>query len=106
MPKKLVFITGGGTGGHIYPAVAIYDELSKFLSKENIFYVGNPKNLEKKVAEQHGIKFLDVYVAGMPRKFTFKFISWVFKLFVSILVSIYYILKWKFKKKYLLQFLC
>jgi UDP-N-acetylglucosamine--N-acetylmuramyl-(pentapeptide) pyrophosphoryl-undecaprenol N-acetylglucosamine transferase len=95
MSKKRVFITGGGTGGHIYPAIAIYEELLKFLPKEDIFYVGNPKNLEKRVTSSYEINFLDVCVSGMPRALTFKFISWSFELFISIFVSIYYILKYR-----------
>lgn len=95
MSSERIFITGGGTGGHIYPAIAIYTELLKHLSKEDIFYVGNPKNLEKRVTEQHGINFLSVNVSGMPRKFTFKFVSWFFELFVSFLKSIYYVLRYR-----------
>ena len=44
MPNKTFFITGGGTGGHIYPAVAVADELVK--DGQEVYYVGNPKNLE------------------------------------------------------------
>lgn len=95
MSKKTVFITGGGTGGHIYPAIAIYDELLKYFPSEDIFYIGNKKNLEKRITEQKDINFLSVDVKGMPRKFTFKFISWVFKLFISIFLSIFYVLKYR-----------
>lgn len=95
MSEKLAFITGGGTGGHIYPAVAIYEELLKFIPKEDIFYIGNPKNLEKRVSSQYDMNFLDVSVSGMPRAFTSKFISWAFQLFVSVFVAIYYVLKYR-----------
>ena len=95
MSKKRAFITGGGTGGHVYPAVAIYEELLKFIPKEDIYYVGNPKNLEKRVSEQYDMNFLDVSVSGMPRAFTLKFISWAFQLFISVFVSIYYVLKFR-----------
>lgn len=95
MSRKTVFITGGGTGGHIYPAVAVYDELLKHLSREDIFYVGNEKNLEKRIASQKGMNFLSVDIGGMPRKFTFKFISWFLKLFVAFFVSVFYVLKYR-----------
>lgn len=95
MSKKRAFITGGGTGGHIYPAVAIYDELSKYISKEDIFYVGNPQNLEKRVCEQQNINFLDISVSGMPRALTPKFFSWIVQLFSAVFVSIGYVLKYR-----------
>lgn len=95
MSRKTVFITGGGTGGHIYPAVAVYDELLKHFSREDIFYVGNEKNLEKRIASQKEMNFLSVNVSGMPRKFTFKFISWFLKLFAAFFLSVFYVLKYR-----------
>ena len=50
MSKKTYFITGGGTGGHIYPAVAVADELLK--NGEKVYYIGNPKNLEYNIVSQ------------------------------------------------------
>jgi UDP-N-acetylglucosamine--N-acetylmuramyl-(pentapeptide) pyrophosphoryl-undecaprenol N-acetylglucosamine transferase len=95
MSKKRAFITGGGTGGHIYPAIAIYDELVKFLPKEDVFYIGNPKNLENRVTKEHDMKFLPVCVSGMPRHCTLSFISWIFKVIVSVFVSIFYVLRYR-----------
>lgn len=95
MSKKRAFITGGGTGGHIYPAIAIYEELLKAIPKEDIFYVGNPKNLEKRVTAQYDMNFLDVCVSGMPRSLTLKIFIWALQLFVSVFVSIYYVLKYR-----------
>lgn len=95
MADKNIFITGGGTGGHIYPAIAIYEELSKHISSENIYYVGNPDNLEKKVAKQYDINFLPVKVKGMPRKISLGLIMWMVQLFFAILKSFVYLLKYK-----------
>ena len=42
------FVTGGGTGGHIYPALAIADELTEGGAK--VYYVGNKRNMEYELA--------------------------------------------------------
>ena len=92
--SKTFFITGGGTGGHIYPAIAVADELIK--NPENIvYYVGNPDNLEYKIAQTKGYNFLPVKVTGMPRKLSFHFVLWGLQLFVAIMKSFYYLFKYK-----------
>ena len=58
------FITGGGTGGHIYPAIAVAESLKD----DEVFYIGNPKNLEYDIVTKRGFNFLGVNVHGMPRK--------------------------------------
>lgn len=92
--SKTFFITGGGTGGHIYPAIAVADELIK--NPENIvYYVGNPHNLEYSISKKKGYNFLPVNVSGMPRKFSFEFITWGIQLIGAIIKSFYYLLKYK-----------
>ena len=96
--KYIYFITGGGTGGHIYPAIAICDELKKDPETKSIYYVGNPNNLEFEITKKLSYKFLSVKVSGMPRKIGFcgfKFIKWFFELQFAILKSLYYIKKYK-----------
>lgn len=94
MSKKTYFITGGGTGGHIYPAIAVADELIS--NPENtVYYVGNPDNLEYGIAEQKGYNFLPVHVKGMPRKLSLHFIFWGIQLCFAILKSLYYLHKYK-----------
>ena len=44
--SRRYFITGGGTGGHIYPAMAVADVLAELGEDVEIYYVGNPNNLE------------------------------------------------------------
>ena len=60
--KKVYFISGGGTGGHIYPALAIIKELQK--TEADIYYVGNPKNPEYKIAKENNIKFTRLNFLG------------------------------------------
>lgn len=93
--KKVYFVTGGGTGGHIYPAVAVGNALQKEEDTEKVFYVGNPNNLEKKIADDKIFDFLDVDITGMPRTLSFDFVKWSFKLLFSTIKSIGYIFKYK-----------
>lgn len=93
--KYTYFITGGGTGGHIYPAVAICDALRSDSETGEIYYVGNPKNLEFEIAQNKGYKFLGVNVKGMPRKIGFGLIFWFFQLQGAIFKALYYIKKYK-----------
>lgn len=95
MDKKTYFITGGGTGGHIYPAVAVADEL---LTKENtakIYYVGNPNNLEASIVKDKDYGFLPVISSGMPRKISLGLVKWIFQLIVGWLKCCVYIKKYK-----------
>ncbi len=85
------FITGGGTGGHIYPAVAV----AECLKEDEIFYIGNHKNLEFDIVSQKGYEFLGVNVHGMPRKIGLELIKWIFQLSFAVLKCCYYIKKYK-----------
>ena len=93
--SRRYFITGGGTGGHIYPAMAVADVLAELGEDVEIYYVGNPNNLEYSIVQQKGYKFLPVYVKGMPRKIGFRFIWWAFKLGIAVLQSLFYLNKYK-----------
>lgn len=87
------FVTGGGTGGHIYPALAVADALSE--SDAKVYYVGNRHNMEFELASKKGYKFLHVGVSGMPRRLNAKFFWWGVKLVKAILFSIKYLKKYK-----------
>ena len=95
MSKKTYFITGGGTGGHIYPAIAVADALSLREDTEKIFYVGNPKNLEASITADKNYTFLPVNSSGMPRRATFTFLKWSFQMLFACLRCCFYILKYK-----------
>lgn len=86
------FVTGGGTGGHIYPALAIADTLTNDGNK--VFYVGNKRNMEYELATKKGYKFLHVSVSGMPRGLNVKFFIWGAKLVKAIVRSVRYIKKY------------
>lgn len=93
MNNKTIFVTGGGTGGHIYPAVAVADEL--LANGAKIFYVGNPNNLEAEIVKNKDYTFLPVKSSGMPRKACFALIGWGLRMFLGWIKCCGYILKYK-----------
>lgn len=93
--KKTYFITGGGTGGHIYPAVAVADALMNDDETKDLYYIGNPKNLEYDIVSQKGYKFLGINIHGMPRKAGFEFLKWMFQLGLAVLKCSFYLRKYK-----------
>lgn len=93
--KYTYFITGGGTGGHIYPAIAVAEALRKDETTKDIYYIGNPDNMEYKIVKQARFKFLPVQVSGMPRRLGFSFIKWGIELEFANWKALYYL--WKFK---------
>lgn len=95
MNNKTFFITGGGTGGHIYPAITIAEELLKNESTEKIYYIGNPNNLEFSIVKDKNYTFLPVISSGMPRKIGFPLIKWAIQMFHAFIKCCSYIRKYK-----------
>ena len=58
-----VMITGGGTGGHIYPALAIAGGIESVCSEVEILYVGSASGLEKDLATRAGYRFQPISVS-------------------------------------------
>lgn len=56
MQKRVAVIAGGGTGGHIYPGVAIAKALSKIDPDMEVHFVGSPQGLETKIVPREGFK--------------------------------------------------
>lgn len=71
---KLI-ISGGGTGGHIYPALAIVEEWKKRHPDADVLYVGTKTGLEADIVPRAGISFISIEVAGLPRKPSLKTIQ-------------------------------
>ena len=72
-------ITGGGTGGHIYPALAIARGLQEKFQNIELLYVGTKKGLEADIVPKEGIAFKTVEVEGLQRKLSLRLFSSGFK---------------------------
>ena len=95
MEKPRFIISGGGTGGHIYPAIAIANELKSRFPEAEFLFVGAKDKMEMQKVPQAGYEIKGLWIAGIQRKFTFENAKFPLKL-TSSLWNSYKILK-KFK---------
>jgi len=65
-----VILAGGGTGGHIYPAVTLAYEFMKRDPQTEILFVGGKRGLESDIIPKEGFKLVTLNLAGIPRKLT------------------------------------
>lgn len=63
-----VIVTGGGTGGHINPAIAIAQSIRDYAPSTEILYVGTEKGMESDLAPRSGFRFEAISVKGFRRK--------------------------------------
>ena len=79
-----IIISGGGTGGHIYPAIAIANELKKRNPGAKFLFVGAKDRMEMEKVPQAGYEIKGLWISGLQRKLTFKNLAFPFKLISSL----------------------
>lgn len=77
-------ISGGGTGGHIYPAIAIANELKARFPKADILFVGASDKMEMQKIPQAGYPIKGLWIAGIQRKLTLQNAMFPVKLLSSL----------------------
>ncbi|MDN3676219.1 undecaprenyldiphospho-muramoylpentapeptide beta-N-acetylglucosaminyltransferase [Flavobacterium paronense] len=83
--KKLKFIlSGGGTGGHIYPAIAIANELKLRFPDTEFLFVGAEDKMEMQKVPEAGYKIEGLWIAGLQRKLTMQNLMFPLKLISSL----------------------
>jgi UDP-N-acetylglucosamine--N-acetylmuramyl-(pentapeptide) pyrophosphoryl-undecaprenol N-acetylglucosamine transferase len=87
MSNYKFILSGGGTGGHIYPAVAIADELKLRYPDAEFLFVGASDRMEMDKVPQAGYKIEGLWISGIQRKLTLKNLAFPFKLLISLLRS-------------------
>ena len=83
MKINRVIISGGGTGGHIFPALSIANEIRKRYPESEILFVGALDRMEMEKVPAAGYKIIGLPVMGFPRKPGLKMITFFKKLFQS-----------------------
>ncbi|WP_299065747.1 undecaprenyldiphospho-muramoylpentapeptide beta-N-acetylglucosaminyltransferase [uncultured Polaribacter sp.] len=79
-----ILISGGGTGGHIYPAIAIANELKLRYPNANFLFVGAKDKMEMEKVPQAGYDIKGLWISGVQRKLTSDNLSFPFKLMSSL----------------------
>tara|TARA_B110000483_G_scaffold38448_1_gene47403 strand:+ start:2698 stop:3792 length:1095 start_codon:yes stop_codon:yes gene_type:complete len=88
MKSYKVILSGGGTGGHIYPAIAIANELKLRFPKTEFLFIGANDKMEMQKVPQAGYSIIGLWISGFQRRLTFKNLLFPFKLIFSLLKSI------------------
>jgi len=85
MNKKLnILLSGGGTGGHIYPAIAIANEIKLRYPDANFLFVGAKDRMEMEKVPQNGYPIKGLWISGIQRKLTVKNLLFPLKLISSL----------------------
>ncbi|SHG05520.1 UDP-N-acetylglucosamine-N-acetylmuramylpentapeptide N-acetylglucosamine transferase [Salegentibacter echinorum] len=88
MKKDLrVILSGGGTGGHIYPAIAIANEIKARNPKTEILFVGASNRMEMEKVPQAGYEIEGLWISGIQRKLSLDNLMFPFKLMSSLAKS-------------------
>jgi UDP-N-acetylglucosamine--N-acetylmuramyl-(pentapeptide) pyrophosphoryl-undecaprenol N-acetylglucosamine transferase len=88
-----ILIAAGGTGGHVFPALAIADELKKLNPLAVFLFVGTKDKIEARIVPQRGYSFTTIWVSGFHRSLRVSNVLFPLKVIVSIVQSFFLIIK-------------
>ncbi len=76
-----VIVSAGGTGGHIYPAIAIISKIKEEEPNSEFLYIGTSDRMEKDLIPELGIKYEEIKVSGLKRKLTLENVKVLYQFF-------------------------
>jgi len=86
--KYRFLFAGGGTGGHLFPAIAVAEQIRDVSPDADILFVGTKDKIEGRVVPKLGFKFKSIWIEGFSRKITVDNLLFPLKLFVSLIQSL------------------
>ena len=95
MNRNRIILSGGGTGGHIYPAISIASELLFRDNNSEILFVGANHKMEMQIVPKYGFDILGLWISGFNRTNFLKNILVPLKLLISVFQSLIIIKKFK-----------
>ncbi|MBI2429573.1 MAG: undecaprenyldiphospho-muramoylpentapeptide beta-N-acetylglucosaminyltransferase [Ignavibacteriales bacterium] len=90
-----ILFAAGGTGGHLYPAIAIAEEIKKREPDAKIVFAGTKEKIEARVIPQKGFEFVVIWISGFSRRLRISNLLFPVKIVVSLIQSFFLILKLK-----------
>ncbi|MBD8068389.1 undecaprenyldiphospho-muramoylpentapeptide beta-N-acetylglucosaminyltransferase [Bacillus sp. PS06] len=90
-----ILVSGGGTGGHIYPALALINEIKKMNPQAEFLYIGTKKGLENQIVTREGIPFKTIDITGFKRKLSFENVKTITRFLKGVSDSKRYIKEFK-----------
>lgn len=93
--KYRYLFAGGGTGGHLYPAIAVAQKIKELQPNCDIIFIGTKNKIEARVVPQMKFKFKSIWISGFSRQLNLKNLLFPIKLFVSMLQSLFICIKYK-----------
>jgi UDP-N-acetylglucosamine--N-acetylmuramyl-(pentapeptide) pyrophosphoryl-undecaprenol N-acetylglucosamine transferase len=93
-PNRII-VSGGGTGGHIYPALAIATIYKQELPESDVLFVGAKGKMEMEKVPKAGFKIKGIWISGFQRSLSLQNILFPLKLVLSLMQSFFIIKKFK-----------
>jgi len=80
-----IIISGGGSGGHVFPAIAIANALKNNIENVEILFIGAKGKMEMEKVPEAGFKIIGLWISGLQRKLTIKNLMFPFKVILSLM---------------------
>ena len=90
-----IVFAGGGTGGHIFPGLAIVDELLKLPGERSVVWIGSSSGMDRSIVEGHGVRFIGISTGKLRRYFSWKNFTDLFKIAGGFFASMGILIKLK-----------
>ena len=86
--KYRFLFAGGGTGGHLFPAIAVAEQIREIKPDADILFIGTKDKIEGRVVPKLGFKFKSIWIKGFSRKIKLENLLFPLKLVVSTIQSL------------------
>jgi len=90
-----ILVAGGGTGGHLFPAIAVADEIRVMEPDAQITFIGTRGKIEARVVPERGYPFVSIWISGFKRTVSFENVLFPLKVIVATMQSFFLIRRLK-----------